>query len=82
MRYLSGCLLSLLYQIARDDSMRPPTQIVEITFNVWYRLSEELLRLDESQLSEVFKPYVQRLITHLCVHCQLDEDMNPVSVVG
>ena len=38
------------------------------------------MRLDEAQLSEIFKPYVQRLISLLCVHCQLDEDLAPVSV--
>ena len=47
---------------------------------MWYRLSEELLRINDNQLSELFKPYVQRLLSHLCVHCQLDEDTSPVSV--
>ncbi len=54
-------------------------QIADITFNVWYRLSEELLKQNEGQLCELFKPYIERLISHLCSHCQLDEDTSPVS---
>ena len=54
-------------------------QVADITFNVWYRLSEELIKLNDEQLCEMFKPYVQRLVSHLCVHCQLDEDTSPVS---
>ena len=50
-----------------------------MTFNLWYRLSEELLKIDDSALSDLFKPYIQRLIAHLSVHCRLDEDTDPVS---
>ena len=46
---------------------------------MWYRLSEELLKLSDDTLHQVFKPYIERLITCLCVHCQLDEDTSPVS---
>ena len=55
-------------------------QIAEITFNVWYRLSEELTKINDSQLNEVFHPYIRKLISHLCIHCQLDEDSSPVSI--
>ena len=59
----------------------PPLQIADITFNVWYRLSEELVKAGAS-LAERFKPYVQKLIGHLCTHCQLDEDTSPVRPRG
>ena len=55
-------------------------QIAEITFNVWYRLSEELTKINDGQLNEVFHPYIRKLISHLCVHCQLEEDSSPVSL--
>lgn len=54
-------------------------KIADITFNVWYRLSEELLKQDDSTLNAMFRPYIQQLIVRLCVHCQLDEDTSPVS---
>ena len=56
--------------------------MADITFNVWYRLSEELLRLNDDQLCELFKPFVQKLVSHLCVHCELDEDTSPVREGG
>ena len=65
--YMSGFIVSPLWQVA------------EITFNVWYRLSEELTKINDDQLTEVFKPYVHKLVSHLCVHCQLEEDTSPVS---
>ena len=49
-------------------------QIAEATFNVWYRLSEELLKINDHSVTRLFKTYVERLISLLCVHCQLDED--------
>ena len=55
-------------------------QIAEITFNVWYRLSEELTKISDSQLNEIFCPYIRKLISHLCIHCQLDEDSSPVGI--
>ena len=54
-------------------------QVAEITFNFWYRLSEELYQRNNQVLTQVFRPYVQRLIIALCRHCQLDSDH--VSVV-
>lgn len=53
--------------------------MAEITFNVWFRIGEELLRLNDSAHSAIFKPYVQRLVSALCVHCQLEEDTDKVS---
>lgn len=47
---------------------------------MWYRLSEELLKVDDAALNQLFRPYVERLIAVLCTHCQLDEDTSLVSV--
>ena len=57
-------------------------QVAEITFNLWYRLSEELLKMECVENVRIFKPYITKLISHLCVHCRLDEDVNKVGVVS
>ena len=44
----------------------------DVTFNLWYRLSEELYEKDSETLTAFFKPYVERLIMALCKHCQMD----------
>ena len=51
-----------------------PFQVAEITFNFWYRLSEELYQKNVDLITEIFKPYIQRLIVALCHHCQMDSD--------
>ncbi|RUS92156.1 hypothetical protein EGW08_000009 [Elysia chlorotica] len=49
-------------------------EVCEITFNFWYRLSEELYRRNIQALTDMFKPYIQNLVLSLCQHCQMDED--------
>lgn len=49
-------------------------QVVEISFNVWYRLGEHLYKTNDPALHGVFKPYIQRLLHSLARHCQLDPD--------
>ncbi|KAJ1519674.1 hypothetical protein ONE63_004939 [Megalurothrips usitatus] len=49
-------------------------EVAEITFNLWYRLSEELYKINSDPLTNVFKPYVERLIAALCHHCQMEQD--------
>lgn len=68
-----------LLKVEYPDIFAELCKIADITFNVWYRLSEELLKLNDTTMSEEFKPYIQRLIICLCSHCQLDEDTSPVS---
>lgn len=46
---------------------------------MWYRLAEELSKIDDSDLNKVFQPYIQKLISELCKHCQIDEDTSTVS---
>ena len=45
-----------------------------MTFNFWHKLSEELYQRNKTDLNDIFKPYVQRLIIALCSHCQMDPD--------
>ncbi|GFG31613.1 hypothetical protein Cfor_03192, partial [Coptotermes formosanus] len=50
------------------------TEVAGITFNLWYRLSEELYQKNNDALTALFKPYVERLIGALCRHCQMEPD--------
>lgn len=49
-------------------------EVAEITFNLWYLLSEELYTKNTKALTLLFRPYVERLITALCRHCQMEPD--------
>lgn len=49
-------------------------EVAEITFNLWYVLSEELYQKNNKELTELFRPYVERLITELCKHCEMEPD--------
>ncbi|XP_050347277.1 transportin-3 [Nymphalis io] len=48
--------------------------VAEITFNLWYRLSEEVYERDYQPLTDVFKPHIERLIEALARHCQCEPD--------
>ncbi|TSM20247.1 Transportin-3 [Bagarius yarrelli] len=53
----------------------PQYEVVEISFNFWYRLGEQhLYKTNDPALHGVFKPYIQRLLHSLARHCQLDPD--------
>ncbi len=54
----------------------PDYEVPDITFNLWYRLSEELYHRDDLVLTALFKPYVERLIVALCKHCQMEPGEN------
>lgn len=49
-------------------------EVAQITFNVWYKLSEELYHKNDTILTKHFKPYVERLIEALYKHSQMDAD--------
>lgn len=49
-------------------------EVAEITFNLWYRLSEEVYQKDSHGLTELFRPYIERLVTALCRHAQMEPD--------
>ncbi|XP_056311784.1 transportin-3 isoform X2 [Danio aesculapii] len=52
----------------------PQYEVVEISFNFWYRLGEHLYKINDPALHNVFRPYIQRLLHSLARHCQLDPD--------
>uniref|UniRef100_A0A8C7Q120 Transportin 3 n=1 Tax=Oncorhynchus mykiss TaxID=8022 RepID=A0A8C7Q120_ONCMY len=52
----------------------PQYEVVEISFNFWYRLGENLYKTNDPALHGIFRPYIQRLLHGLARHCQLDPD--------
>ncbi|KAK7896713.1 hypothetical protein WMY93_022038 [Mugilogobius chulae] len=52
----------------------PQYEVVEISFNFWYRLGEHLYKINDLALHSIFRPYIQRLLHCLARHCQLDPD--------
>ncbi|XP_073185066.1 LOW QUALITY PROTEIN: transportin-3 [Lepidochelys kempii] len=52
----------------------PQYEVVEISFNFWYRLGEHLYKTDDAVIHSIFKAYIQRLLHALARHCQLDPD--------
>ncbi|XP_071056779.1 transportin-3 isoform X2 [Onthophagus taurus] len=49
-------------------------EVAEITFNLWYLLSEELYNRKDKTTTELYRPYIERLVTALCRHCQIEPD--------
>lgn len=49
-------------------------EVAEITFNLWYRLSEEVYQKNSKGLTELFRPYIERLVSALCRHVQMEPD--------
>ncbi|XP_018314649.1 transportin-3 [Mycetomoellerius zeteki] len=49
-------------------------EVAQITFNLWYRLSEVLYQKNSNDLNAVFGPRIERLISALCRHCQMEPD--------
>ncbi|KAK0075611.1 hypothetical protein PV325_006643 [Microctonus aethiopoides] len=49
-------------------------EVAQITFNLWYQLSEELYEKNNEDLNSVFRPHIERLIGALCKHCQMEPD--------
>ncbi|KAG7213831.1 hypothetical protein KM043_003045 [Ampulex compressa] len=49
-------------------------EIAQITFSLWYRLSEILYKKNNNDLTGVFRPHIERLIRALCRHCQMEPD--------
>lgn len=49
-------------------------EVAEITFNLWYRLSEELYQKNDDALSLHFRPYIERLLTGLYRLSQMEPD--------
>ncbi|XP_020287942.1 transportin-3 isoform X2 [Pseudomyrmex gracilis] len=49
-------------------------EVAQITFNLWYRLSEILYHKNSDDLTAVFRPHIERLINALRRHCQKEPD--------
>jgi len=49
-------------------------EVAQVTFNVWFKLSEELYQKNNDELIKLFDGYIERLIEALYKHCQLDSD--------
>lgn len=49
-------------------------EVAEITFNLWYRLSEELFQRNSDSLTGLFKPHVERLLGALYRLAQMEPD--------
>ncbi|XP_050524422.1 transportin-3 [Daktulosphaira vitifoliae] len=49
-------------------------EVLLITFNLWFRLSEELYKIHNDNLTELFKPYFEQLISALYKHCMIETD--------
>ncbi|XP_040858370.1 transportin-3 isoform X2 [Ochotona curzoniae] len=52
----------------------PQYEVVEISFNFWYRLGEHLYKTNDEMIHGIFKAYIQRLLHALARHCQLEPD--------
>jgi transportin-3 len=49
-------------------------ELAQITFNVWYKLSEDLYQKNDDTVAVVFESHIERLVEALFKHCQLDAD--------
>lgn len=49
-------------------------ELAQITFTLWYRLSEDLYHKNDDNHTAIFENYIERLIEALFKHCQLDAD--------
>lgn len=49
-------------------------EVAEITFNLWYRLSEDLYQKNDDELTGHFRPYIERLLTALYRLSQMEPD--------
>lgn len=49
-------------------------EVAEITFNLWYRLSEDLYQKNNDALTEHFRPYIERLLNALYRLSQMEPD--------
>lgn len=67
-------LRCLFFLIIINFFLNLPAQVVEISFNFWYRLGEHLYKTDDAVIHSIFKAYIQRLLHALARHCQLDSD--------
>jgi transportin-3 len=63
-----------LFEILLDCLAHPDKDVADITFNLWYLLSEELYIRSNDDVIGRFKPYIQKLIHILRRQCELEAD--------
>ncbi|CAB4064075.1 TRPO3 [Lepeophtheirus salmonis] len=73
------------YAISIFDSIllccgHPDYELTDITFNLWYRVSEELY--NKQKYIPLFRPYIERLINALYKHCQMEPDSTEILARG
>ncbi|XP_017835111.2 transportin-3 [Drosophila busckii] len=49
-------------------------EVAEITFHLWYKLSEDLFQRYDDKLCARFRPHIERLISALYRHAQMESD--------
>ncbi|KAH8233997.1 hypothetical protein KR032_010147 [Drosophila birchii] len=49
-------------------------EVAEITFHLWYKLSEDLFQRNDDKLTALFRPHIERLISALYRHSQMESD--------
>ncbi|XP_030382920.1 transportin-3 [Scaptodrosophila lebanonensis] len=49
-------------------------EVAEITFHLWYRISEDLFQRYNDKLTAHFRPHIERLISALYRHSQMESD--------
>ncbi|KAH8376949.1 hypothetical protein KR093_002325 [Drosophila rubida] len=49
-------------------------EVAEITFHLWYKLSEDLFQRYDDKLTARFRPHIERLISALYRHAQMETD--------
>ncbi|XP_063822834.1 transportin-3 [Ostrinia nubilalis] len=57
-------------------------EVAEVTFNLWYKLSDDVYQRDYQPLTDAFKPHIERLIEGLARHCQCEPDQSTLPDEG
>ena len=68
--HFSAAVLDLVLMCCQH----PDYEMPDLTFNLWYRLSEELYTMNDDQAVAAFKPQIENLINTLYRHCQIEPD--------
>jgi len=65
-----------------SSTAHPNYEVAEISFNFWYRFAECLDETCGYETRQLFKPYVQKLIAHLCHLCEFEDTYEGVPQKG
>ena len=60
----------------------PDYEVPDITFNLWYLLSEDLYHVNNEFVTAQFRPYIESLIMCMCRHCQMEPDFEGILEEG